>query len=139
VDDQHDKPPVSDPLLPAKPPYTFASSVRFAWQGLRAAWKEARNIPIQVTVAAVVLVAAALLQTPPIEWCFVVLCFAGLIASEIANTAVEDAVDMTSPDIHPLAKSAKDMAAAVVLFMDVVCIVVCVAVLLPLILKMLGE
>ena len=36
-------------------------------------------------------------------------------AAELANTAVEALVDLVSPDEHPLAKRAKDVAAAGVL------------------------
>ncbi|MFD1953349.1 diacylglycerol kinase family protein [Paenibacillus thailandensis] len=46
-------------------------------------------------------------------------CFAydgRVIAAELINTAIEKAVDLASPAVHPLAKAAKDTAAGAVLF-----------------------
>lgn len=43
------------------------------------------------------------------------LAVAGVIAAELLNAAVEAVVDLVSPAEHPLAKRAKDIAAAGVL------------------------
>ena len=43
------------------------------------------------------------------------LASALVIVAEMVNTAIERVVDLTSPDIHPLAKLAKDTAAGAVL------------------------
>ena len=49
------------------------------------------------------------------EWCIIVLCFMIVLALEAVNTAIEYAIDLSSPEQHPLAGKAKDMAAAAVL------------------------
>ena len=49
------------------------------------------------------------------EWCIIVLCFMIVLALEAVNTAIEYAIDLISPEQHPLAGKAKDMAAAAVL------------------------
>lgn len=49
------------------------------------------------------------------SWAIVVLAIALVLAAELANTAIEAVVDLASPDDHPLAKRAKDVAAAGVL------------------------
>lgn len=45
----------------------------------------------------------------------VVLCIALVISLEALNTAIEHLTDLVSPDYHPLAGKAKDVAAAAVL------------------------
>lgn len=37
-----------------------------------------------------------------------------VMSAELINTAIEQAVNLTSPDVHPVAKAAKDTAAAAV-------------------------
>nr|WP_325175567.1 diacylglycerol kinase family protein [Paenibacillus sonchi] len=38
-----------------------------------------------------------------------------VLAAELLNTAIEATIDLVSPEIHPLAKKAKDTAAGAVL------------------------
>jgi diacylglycerol kinase len=42
------------------------------------------------------------------------LAWLGLLVVEILNTAIEAVVDLASPERHPLAKQAKDLASAAV-------------------------
>lgn len=51
-----------------------------------------------------------------VEWAILSITIAGVWAAESFNTAIEAAVDLSSPQLHPLAKIAKDSAAAGVLF-----------------------
>lgn len=66
-------------------------------------------------LALAVIVAGALLRLPPLGWAVVALAIGLVLAAELLNTALEAAVDLVSPDDHPLAKRAKDVAAAGVL------------------------
>lgn len=49
------------------------------------------------------------------EWIAVVLCTTLVIALELVNTAVEACVDLVTREMHPLARTAKDVAAGAVL------------------------
>lgn len=49
------------------------------------------------------------------EYAVLFLCFGLVTALEAVNTAVENAVDLSSPTRHPLARIAKDAAAGAVL------------------------
>jgi diacylglycerol kinase len=49
------------------------------------------------------------------EWCWVVLAITLVLAAESLNTALEFLTDLASPDFHPLAAKAKDIAAGGVL------------------------
>jgi diacylglycerol kinase len=50
-----------------------------------------------------------------LEWAIILLAIAGVWMAEFINTALEAVVDLASPDLHPLAKVGKDVAAAAVL------------------------
>ena len=67
-------------------------------------------------VAAVAVVAgAALLRLPALSCALLALATALVLTAELLNTALEALVDLASPVEHPLAKQAKDVAAAAVL------------------------
>ena len=49
------------------------------------------------------------------EWLLCIVLIGLVIATELINTAIEAVVDLACPEVHPLAKTAKDTAAAAVL------------------------
>lgn len=49
------------------------------------------------------------------EWCAIVAAIGLVWAAEGLNSALEAAVDLASPEMHPLAGQAKDIAAGAVL------------------------
>jgi diacylglycerol kinase len=55
------------------------------------------------------------LRLPAAGWAVLFLTIALVVAAELLNAAVESVVDLVSPEDHPLAKRAKDVAAAAVL------------------------
>ena len=55
------------------------------------------------------------LHLPARDWAVLVLTFTVVWMAEFANTALEAIVDLSSPDLHPLAKVAKDVSAGMVL------------------------
>ena len=51
-----------------------------------------------------------------LEWALLALTVTTVLALEAVNTAVEAVVDLVSPEVHPLAKIAKDAAAGAMVF-----------------------
>ena len=49
------------------------------------------------------------------EWIAILLCITVVIALELVNTAVEACVDLVTRETHPIARTAKDVAAGAVL------------------------
>jgi len=49
------------------------------------------------------------------EWCWIVLAIMSVWTAEALNTAFEFLLDVASPEFHPLAEKAKDVAAGAVL------------------------
>ena len=91
--------------------HSFACAFAGIWYALR----HGRNAKIQLAIAAAVSLVAAWLNLAARDWALVVLTFGLILAAEIANTAIESAVDLSSPEHHELAKVAKDAAAGAVL------------------------
>lgn len=81
-------------------------------------------------VAVAAVVAGAVLRLPPAAWAIVFLTIALVVGTELLNSAIESVVDLVSPEDHPLAKRAKDIAAAAVLVASAsaVAVAVCLAV-----------
>jgi undecaprenol kinase len=77
-------------------------------------------VRIHALIAAVVVVAGIVLRFSLVSWALVALAIGLVVAAELLNTAVEAVVDLVSPQDHPSAKRAKDVAAAGVLVASLV-------------------
>ena len=102
----------------------FRKSFLFAIQGFRTAVVTERNIKVMLAVGALAVVAGIVLQIDLLSWAIILLCCAVVIMAELFNTAVETIVDLVSPEFHPLAGRAKDIAAAAVWFLSFVVAIV---------------
>ena len=99
-------------------------SFGFALEGVSYLIRTQRNVRIELVIGAVVLALAAWLRITTLEWAVLVLTVALVLSLEALNTAVELAVTLASPERHPLAKSAKDVSAAMVLIAAIASVVV---------------
>lgn len=86
-------------------------SAGYAWAGVQAVYRSEANFRIEVWAAAVALGLTLGLGAPPAP---ILLSCALVLSLELLNSAVEAAIDLLSPDPHPLAKLAKDAAAGAV-------------------------
>lgn len=109
-------------------------SAGFAWAGVRHAYRTQANFRIECWAAALALGAALALRAPLAP---VALACALVLSLELVNTALEATVDLVSPDRHPLAKVAKDAAAAAVLIASAGALLVAAGTLLPALLRAL--
>ncbi len=112
-------------------------SFGYAAQGVASAAGE-RNFKVDCAFAVVTLALAALLQVPAWGWAAVIVCIGVQLAMEAANTAIEAVVDLASPDLHPLAKRAKDCAAGAALITACMSVAVACIVYIPALLRLLG-
>lgn len=115
----------------------LVKSFGYAASGVVQAGSE-RNFKVDVVAAVVVFVACALLQVPAWGWAVVAMCVGVQLAMETVNTAIEAIVDLASPEIHPLAKRAKDCAAGAALITACASVVVGLIVFVPALLALLG-
>lgn len=108
----------------------FFRSFRFASQGIWTACRE-QNFRSHIVSAVVVLVAGYFSELSKFEWMIVVLLIGLMWALEMMNTAIERVVDLASPNIHPLAKQAKDVAAGAVLVFAMISAIIGLLIFLP--------
>lgn len=90
-------------------------SFRHAFSGLKIVLLTQRNAWLHAVATACVLGLAAWLHVSRIEWALLVLAIGLVWSAEFVNTALEAAVDLASPDLHPVARIGKDVGAAAVL------------------------
>ena len=103
-------------------------SAGFAWAGVVHSYRTQANFRIETWAAALALALTLWLRAPLAP---VALACALVLALELVNTALEAVVDLISPESHPLAKVAKDAAAAAVLLASCGALVVGLSVLGP--------
>ncbi|MFN0174291.1 MAG: diacylglycerol kinase family protein [Saprospiraceae bacterium] len=108
-----------------------ASSFRYAFQGLVDLFKSQANARIHGAAAAAVVLAGFYFQISRTEWIAVTLCILLVFSLEAMNTAIEYLTDLVSPDFHPLAGKAKDVAAAAVLLAALGAVLVGLLIFLP--------
>ena len=112
-------------------------SLGHAFRGLKVLLQTQQNARIHAAATVLVLAAGALLRISPAEWALIAIAVVGVWATEALNTSIEFLVDLASPDLHPLAAKAKDVAAGAVLVAAIGSLVVGVLVFGPYVLKLL--
>lgn len=90
-------------------------SFRYAFAGLWYMLRTQRNAWIHAAFTVVVIAMGFWLALDALEWALIALSIGGVWMAEFVNTALEAVVDLASPDIHPLARVGKDVAAGAVL------------------------
>jgi len=107
------------------------NSFGYALKGISAAFRSEMNMRWHVLSAGAVVAVGFYLGLTTVEW--VIICFAiGLVwMAELFNTALEVVVNLVSPDHHPLAGKAKDIAAGAVLIASLAAASAGVLVFLP--------
>lgn len=93
---------------------SFRKSFGFAFQGFRFAVMSERNIKVMLAGFALAVVLGLVAGLDAVRWAIVLLCCGVVLCAELLNTAIETVVDLVSPEYHPLAGRAKDIAAAAV-------------------------
>ena len=93
---------------------SFIRSFGYAIEGFVTAVKTERNIKVMLAAGACAIVAGLVVQLDALSWAIVLLCCGVVISAELVNTAIETTIDLVSPEFHPLAGRAKDIAAAAV-------------------------
>ena len=108
------------------------ASFRYAAQGLGYATVSQRNFRIHLATAVVVFGLGIALQMDLTRMAVLVLTVAAVLVLELLNTAIEAVVDLSiGRRYHPLARIAKDCAAAAVLVAAISSLLIAFCLLLP--------
>lgn len=111
--------------------YSRLRSFRYAFEGWAHVLRHEPNTWIHAFVSVAVFGVAAWLRLPARDWAVLLLVMAIVWAAEFFNTAIENIVDLASPEPHPLAKISKDVSAAGVLLTALIAILVGLLILGP--------
>lgn len=99
-------------------------SVKHALRGIGIMMASQHNAWIHAVATVCVGVAGVLFGLSWSEWCWIVLAIVAVWTAEALNTAIEFLTDVASPNFHPLAGKAKDVAAGAVLLAAVGAIII---------------
>ena len=99
--------------------------------GLGVAFKQEKNLKIHMIFVILVSIAGVLLKISNTEWIICILLYGLVFVAELINTAIESTVDLCSPEIKPLAKQAKDIAASCVLISAITSIIIGIIIFMP--------
>ena len=102
-----------------------------AFRGLYIVSKTTRHLFIHIVSALIVIILGFYLRVSSLEWVALIFAIGFVLVTEVFNTAIEIDIDLTSPEYHPCARDAKDVAAAAVLLSVFVAIIVGLIVFLP--------
>lgn len=109
----------------------IAHSFIYAAKGVAATWKSGINFKIQCALGVLACILGFVFAIEPGEWLAIIVCCGAVLGAECANTALESAVDLISPEFNPLAGRAKDCAAGAVLLLSIAALVVAAVIFFP--------
>jgi diacylglycerol kinase len=113
------------------PRRSLTLTFRDAFRGIGHVIATQRNAKIQCTIGVLTLVAAGILRLPSSDWAILAITIAVVLAAETANTALEEIVNVISPEISEAARIAKDAAAGAVLLVALGAVAVGLCILGP--------
>lgn len=97
------------------------------------------NSRVHVAATGMVVLAGLLLHLKANEWCWITLAVISVWSAEALNTAVEFLTDVASPEFHPLAGKAKDVAAGAVLISAIGAVIIGLLVFGPKLLPLISR
>jgi diacylglycerol kinase len=115
----------------------FIAGFGYAFSGLWYALRTQRNMRVHTVITFVVIAASIILHISAVEFALIFIAISGVFIAEMFNTVMELCVDLASPQYHPIAKIAKDVAAGAVLANAILSIIIGLFVLGPHLLALL--
>jgi rRNA maturation RNase YbeY len=112
------------PQMESKWRSDLPTSFGYALAGLRHVLRTQRNARIHLIIALLAITLATVLRLSLIEWAILALTIGFVFVAEMFNSVAEAAVDAVTQRFHPLAKTAKDIAAGAVIFAAIISVIV---------------
>lgn len=102
-------------------------SFGYATKGMIIAFREQQNLRIHGIAVIVVTTGGILLGMTAVEWSIIFLTYGLVIVAEMFNTAIENMIDLVSPNYNALAGKIKDIAAGAVLIAAIIATAVAIS------------
>ncbi len=109
----------------------FINSFRHSFDGIIYAYTREQSMFLHIIATILVFIAGIYFDVTMIEWLFILLFIGLIMGTELLNTSIEATIDLISPNIHPLAKVAKDTAAAAVCVLSIIAFLGGLVIFLP--------
>ncbi len=106
-------------------------SVQCAVRGIGEMIRSQHNAWVHAAATGLVVAAGLVAGLDAAEWCWITLAVMAVWTAEALNTAFEFLTDVASPEFHPLAGKAKDVAAGAVLISAIGATVIAALVFVP--------
>lgn len=116
----------------------LTNSFKYAFAGIKSAYKDEQNLRIHTTVAILVIISGFIFKINYIEFLICLVLIGLVLMAEFFNTAIENLVDLVTLDINPYAKIAKDTAAAGVLVFTIISAIIGLIIFVPKIILAIG-
>jgi len=105
-------------------PSGWLETVNCSIEGILWAARSQKHMRYHLLAALGVQVVALLLRISALEFVLLTLAVVLVMLAELLNTSLEAVVDLVSPEFHPLARRAKDVAAGAVLVASIGAVVI---------------
>lgn len=115
--------------------HSLILSFRYALAGLKTAITKGRNFRLQVSLGALAVILGLFLRLSFFEWSGLILVIASVLILELLNTAIEEIVNIVSPETQERARIAKDVSARAVLIAALAAVLIGAFLFLPKILQ----
>ena len=115
----------------------YRKSFFHAIDGMVYITKYEHNVIIIIIATILVTILGFILKIKAYEWLFVILVCGSITACEAINSAIEAAIDLTTTEIHPLAKISKDTASSATLILCITALIGGIVIFLPKIIELI--
>ncbi len=117
----------------------LSASFKYALNGIGYALKSQRNFRIHTFIGFLVALLAIWLDLPLADLAIISITIGSILVLELINTSIEAVVDLSiGRRFHPLARVAKDCAAASVLIGSMTALIIAILLIIPPALEKLG-
>ena len=106
-------------------------SFGYALKGINTVFGKEANMNIHLIMTVLVVICGFLFSISITEWMLCIVCFSVVISLEMMNSAIENLVDLVSPEKNNLAGKAKDIAAGAVLVAAICAAIVGLLIFVP--------
>lgn len=109
----------------------FLASFGYAFRGLWYVLRTQRNMRVHALIGILAILLGIFLRISAVEFAMVFVAIISVVVAEMFNSVFELCVDLASPEYHPLARIAKDVAAGAVLLCAMLAVVIALFVFGP--------
>ena len=106
-------------------------SFGYAFRGIKIVFGTETNMKIHGIISILVIACGCIFSISANEWMLCIGCIGLVFGMEMMNTAIENVVDLVSPQPHPLAGKAKDIAAGAVLICSITSAIIGLIIFIP--------